>query len=129
MVVRSVVPSFDPLQLDIFTTPWAVNYEDEVFFKKTVSLLGNIVKDDVKLGTLFMILILATPGACLSVEAQSDLSLHKIQSDITLLMYRYCKNKRENPKDATHVTNSLLRLNCQAQLIIDGYFQVNTRSA
>ena len=67
---RSVVPSYDPLQLDIFTTPWAVDYEDEVFFKKTVNLLGNIVKDDVKLGTLFMILILATPGTCLSVEAQ-----------------------------------------------------------
>ena len=67
---RSVVPSYDPLQLDIFATPWAVDYENEVFFKKTVNLLGNIVKDDVKLGTLFMILILATPGTCLSVEAQ-----------------------------------------------------------
>ena len=62
--------SFDPLQLDIFTTPWAVHYEEEIFFNKTVTLLGNIVKDDVKLGTLFMILILATPGAGLSVQAR-----------------------------------------------------------
>jgi len=105
-----VVPSFDPLQLDIFTTPWAVQYKDEIFFRKTVSLLGNIVKDDVKLGTLFMILILATPGACLSVEAQADPSLQKVQSDISLLMYRYCKNKMDTPEDAANVMNSLLRL-------------------
>jgi len=107
---RSVVPSFDPLQLDIFATPWAVDYEDEVYFKKTVNLLGNIVKDDVKLGTLFMILILATPGTCLSVEAQADPSLQKLQSDISLLMYRYCKNKMDTPEDAANVMNSLLRL-------------------
>ena len=69
-VNRFAVQSFDPLQLDIFTTPWAVNYDEEMFFKKTVRLLGSIVKDDVKLGTLFMILVLATTGASLSVEAQ-----------------------------------------------------------
>ena len=70
VIYRFAVQSFDPLQLDIFTTPWAVNYDEEMFFKKTVTLLGSIVKDDVKLGTLFMILVLATPGAALSVEAQ-----------------------------------------------------------
>ena len=69
-ICRSAVHSYDPLQQDIFTTPWAVHYEDELFFNKTVTLLGDIIKDDVKLGTLFMILILSTPGSCLSAEAQ-----------------------------------------------------------
>eukprot|EP00090_Calanus_glacialis_P045837 TRINITY_DN8746_c0_g1_i1.p1 TRINITY_DN8746_c0_g1~~TRINITY_DN8746_c0_g1_i1.p1 ORF type:complete len:445 (+),score=140.52 TRINITY_DN8746_c0_g1_i1:23-1357(+) len=107
---RFAVQSFDPLQLDIFTTPWAVNYDEEVFFKKTVTVLGSIVKDDVKLGTLFMILVLATPGAALSVEAQADPSLKKVQSDISLLMYRYLKNKLADPDEASRVTNSLLML-------------------
>ena len=56
--------------MDIFTTPWAVNYEEEMFFNQTVNMLGSIVLDDVKLGTLFMILIMATPGAALSIQAQ-----------------------------------------------------------
>ena len=56
--------------MDIFTTPWAVNYDEEMFFNRTVDLLGSIVLDDVKLGTLFMILIMATPGTALSIQAQ-----------------------------------------------------------
>ena len=111
--------------MDIFTTPWAVNYDEEIFFKKTVRLLGSIVNDDVKLGTLFMILVLATPGASLSVEAQvckyleninlhqtcyckADPCLKKVQADISLLVYRYLKNKLADPDEASRVTNSLL---------------------
>jgi len=107
---RSAVQSFDPLQLDIFTTPWAVNYDEEMFFNKTVTLLGSIIQDDVKLGTLFMILVLATPGATLSNQAQADPSLQKVQSDISLLMYRYLKNKLADPDQASRVTNSLMML-------------------
>jgi len=109
-ICRSAVHSYDPLQQDIFTTPWAVHYEDELFFNKTVTLLGDIIKDDVKLGTLFMILILSTPGSCLSAEARADPSLNRVQSDTSLLMYRYLKDKLGNPEDASHVINCLLKL-------------------
>ena len=89
-------------------------------------MLGSIVLDDVKLGTLFMILIMATPGTVLSIQAQvisfrlergilltllypqADPSLQKVQADISLLMYRYLKNKLADPDEASRVTNSLL---------------------
>ena len=55
--------SFDPFSVGQFTSPWAVRYEDEVFFWNTLESVGNIVKDDVHLGALYSTLILATPGA------------------------------------------------------------------
>ena len=64
------VKSFDPLQLDIFTSPWAVNKEAEAFFNETIIKLGDIVKDDIKLGTLYVTLILVTPGVELSEKTK-----------------------------------------------------------
>ena len=60
---RYAVKSFDPFSVGQFTSPWAVRYEDEVFFWNTLESVGNIVKDDVHLGALYSTLILATPGA------------------------------------------------------------------
>ena len=39
---------------------------DSSFFLRTQEEVGGLVKDDVKLGTLYCTLILATPGAALS---------------------------------------------------------------
>ena len=44
--------------------------QDELFLLSTLEQLGSIVKDDVKLGTLYVTLILATPGAHLSHTAK-----------------------------------------------------------
>ena len=44
----------------LFRSPWAKNLSNEEFFSQTLDTLGNIVRDDVKLGTLYMFLILAT---------------------------------------------------------------------
>jgi len=46
----------------MFPSPWAQSREDEEFFSNTLDTLGNIVKDDVKLGTIYTLLVLATPG-------------------------------------------------------------------
>ena len=44
--------------------------QDELFLLSTLEQLGSIVKDDVKLGTLYVTLVLATPGAQLSDTAK-----------------------------------------------------------
>jgi hypothetical protein len=69
------VKSVDPFSVGQFTSPWAVRYEDEVFFLKTLESVGNIVKDDVLLGTLYSTLILATPGARLADDTKVCLQL------------------------------------------------------
>jgi len=102
------VPPFDPLQLDIFCSPWAVDRKDEVFFTHTVDHLGQLVGEDVKLGSLFMILVLTTPGQTLSHQTKDDLSLRKIQFDILLLIYRYLKNKLGDTDQARQITDSLI---------------------
>ena len=54
----------------LFASPWADTPEDELFYVSTLEKLGRIVQDDVKLGTLYIALILATPGAELSERAR-----------------------------------------------------------
>ena len=54
------IHGFGPFSL--FQSPWAQNQEDEEYFSRVLNSLGQIVRDDVKLGTLYMLLILATPG-------------------------------------------------------------------
>ena len=50
----------------MFNSPWANHPSDEDKFNHTIKTVGEIVKDDVMLGTLFVTLILATPGEELS---------------------------------------------------------------
>ena len=64
------LPSCDPLDLPFFMFTPAANPENELFFVSTMDKLGRIVQDDVKLGTLYITLILATPGAELSEKAR-----------------------------------------------------------
>ena len=40
--------------------------DEDIFLFNTLESVGSLVKDDVKMGTLYCTLILATPGAALS---------------------------------------------------------------
>ena len=60
----------DPLQTRMFTSPWALKREDEEFFMRTLALVGKVVGQDIKLGTLFYTLNIVTPGASLSDRAR-----------------------------------------------------------
>ena len=67
---RDAVASIDPLQTRMFTSPWALKREDEEFFMRTLDLVGSIVGQDIKLGTLFYTLNIVTPGSNLSAGAR-----------------------------------------------------------
>ena len=88
--------------------------------------IGEIVKDDGKLGTLYVTLVLATPGEELSQETrvyqkcarverikiclfQTNPELLKVQQEITLLLYRYLKAKYKDADTAYQRLNQLLR--------------------
>lgn len=107
---RYAVKSFDPFSVGQFTSPWAVRYEDEEFFWNTLETVGNIVKDDVHLGALYSTLILVTPGANLDQFTKNDPALQKVQGELSLLLYRYCKKKYGTISVASDTTNNLLRL-------------------
>jgi hypothetical protein len=67
---RYTLKSVDHFAPKIFNTPWACQPSDEDMFNKTMKTIGEIVKDDVKLGTLYISLVMATPGEELSDEAK-----------------------------------------------------------
>ena len=51
---REQVPTLKSYGNEIlFASPWAKKLSDEEFFSQTLDSLGNIVRDDVKLGTLY----------------------------------------------------------------------------
>ena len=54
--------SFSLMNLNIFTSPWAVTIQEEEKFEATIEAIGRIIKDDIALGTLYSLLVLATPG-------------------------------------------------------------------
>lgn len=103
---RYALKSIDRYALAIFESPWAARREDEVFFTETLDHLGNIVKDDVKLGTIFVFLVLSTPGENLSDLTKNDPVLTNIRNDISELLYKYLQ-KNSNGVD---VFNQLLGL-------------------
>jgi hypothetical protein len=87
--------------------------------------VGDIVKDDVKLGTLYVTLVLATPGEeqshqtkvfnvnnfniLITTNSQTNPSLLQVQQEITLLIYRYLKTKYNDGDMASHTLNLLLK--------------------
>eukprot|EP00092_Neocalanus_flemingeri_P034634 GFUD01037675.1.p1 GENE.GFUD01037675.1~~GFUD01037675.1.p1 ORF type:complete len:484 (-),score=111.17 GFUD01037675.1:15-1466(-) len=106
---RYAVKSVDPLSFHL-TSPWALRYEDEVFFSSTLESVGTIVKDDVQLGALYSTLILATPGAKLADSTKNDPTLQRVQGELSLLLFRYLKNKYGDSLVASETTNDLLKL-------------------
>ena len=55
-----------------FQSPWARNREDEEYLMRTLTRLGEIVKDDVKLGTVYITLVLATPSSGASEQTKAS---------------------------------------------------------
>jgi len=104
------VSSFDPRKAYRFTSPWAAKLEDEEFFSRTLETVGSIIKDDVKLGTLYCTLLLATPGQNLSQASLTNHSLHKVQQEMRFLMFRYLSNKYGNSQYASNTANALIKL-------------------
>ena len=62
--------SVDHFAPKIFNSPWAIQPSDEDIFNKTMKTIGEIVKDDVKLGTLYTTLVMVSPGEELSHKAK-----------------------------------------------------------
>eukprot|EP00092_Neocalanus_flemingeri_P058229 GFUD01069348.1.p1 GENE.GFUD01069348.1~~GFUD01069348.1.p1 ORF type:complete len:475 (-),score=70.21 GFUD01069348.1:54-1478(-) len=102
--------SVDPLNISLFASPWAVRYEDEQFFCRTLETVGSIIKDDVKLGTLYCTLVLSTPGINQSKAAQNDPSLLQVQREMTILIFRYLSHKFGNSQYASNTTSALTKL-------------------
>ena len=95
----------------LFRSPWAKNLSDEEFFSQTLDTLGNIVRDDLKLGTLYMFLILATPSESSPEDIKQSPLIESAQYEIRLLLYRYLKHKFPGlPDKAEEEFNCLLRL-------------------
>lgn len=105
-----MVGSFDPRNVLQFTSPWAAKFEDEVFFSRTTEAVGNIIKDDINLGTLYCTLLLATPGMNLSRAAQTNPALQKVQREMSVLIYRYLTQKCGNSSFASATTTALIKL-------------------
>jgi len=106
---KEAVKSFNPLKTKIFTSPWAVRREDEEFLISTLGLLGRLVGQDTKLGTLFCALVLLTPGSNLSQRARNDAILKKLQNDVALLIFRYLKKKTQSRDEANRIIGLLLK--------------------
>ena len=95
----------------MFDSPWAKTTEDEVFFTNTLDTIGNIVRDDVKLGTLYLAITLLTPDGTISNDIkvvswicsknnvnkcknnQENPHIQFAKQELSLLMFRYLKNK------------------------------------
>lgn len=77
----------------LFPTPWAQSKEDEDFFNTTLETLGQIVKDDIKLGTIYTRLVLATPGEEVSDDVKNNSFLLMAQQQVQLLLFKYLKHK------------------------------------
>ena len=104
----------------MFVSPWAQSQEDEAYFCRTLDTLGDIVRDDVKLGTLYLLLVLATPGRAAPPQLRADPTLAAAQYELRLLLYRYLKHKHlQLPDTADLQYNSLLRLVSELEICKD----------
>ena len=76
----------------------------------------NLVDNMVKLGTLYMLLILATPGQSASENLKQSPLIESARYEVRLLLYRYLKHKFPGlPDRAEEEFNSLLRLLSQLE--------------
>ena len=47
--------------MERFTSPWALDYADEVKFNNTVQRVGKVLGSDMKLQALYHMLVMMTP--------------------------------------------------------------------
>jgi len=87
------IPTLKGFAIKMFDSPWAKTTEDEVFFTNTLDTIGNIVRDDVKLGTLYLAITLLTPDGTISNDIKENPHIQFAKQELCLLMFRYLKNK------------------------------------
>jgi len=75
---------------DMFSSPWALTLDDELFFEKTLKELGTLLGEDQRLIVVFQMLVMATqpPGGKPMNKKVKD-----IQGDLAQLLYRYLASK------------------------------------
>merc|ERR1711963_3881 len=75
---------------DMFSSPWALTMDDEIFFEETLKELGTLLGDDMRLIVVFQMLVMATqpPGGKAINKKVKD-----IQGDLAQLLYRYLASK------------------------------------
>jgi hypothetical protein len=75
---------------DMFSSPWALTLDDELFFEETLKGLGTLLGEDQKLIVVFQMLVMATqpPGGKPINKKVKD-----IQGDLAQLLYRYLASK------------------------------------
>merc|ERR1711915_338264 len=103
---RESLKSIDDFALSIFKSPWARKKSDEEFFNETLISLGNLVKDDVKLGTLYSTLVMITPEE----DDVNNPVLAAVQNEVKLLLFRYLKHKYRDPQQASLTHSHFLEL-------------------
>ena len=101
------IPCIDGLENTILNSK---DPDEEIFFNNTLKTLGDIVQDDVKLGTIFTFLVILSPSPDSIVEIREHPSILIAQNNFQLLLFRYLHNKYEgNPTKADEDYNMLLR--------------------
>ena len=89
---------------------WTKDADEEMFINKTLTTLGDIVKDDAKLGTIFSFLVIVSPSSDVLLEIREHPSILKAQNNLQLLLFRFLHNKyEENPTKADWDYTMLLR--------------------
>ena len=76
----NVLGPFSPFQ-----SPWARKKEDEDYLSRTLTRLGEIVKDDVKLGTVYLTLVLATPPSEATEETKASTEQDEVENILFLI--------------------------------------------
>ena len=93
----------------LFPKHWAKDADEEIFFNKTLQTLGDIVKDDVKLGTIFSFLVMVSPSPEALLEIREHPSIIAAQNNFQLLLFRYLHHKYEgDPNKAEGDYNTLI---------------------
>jgi len=76
-----------------FTSPWAVEMEDEEKFERTISLVGKLLQGDLQLQALYHMFVMMSCGNKTTDKIQTDPALCGIQVKLSQLMYRYLSTK------------------------------------
>jgi len=98
---------------EIFTSPWAVNVEDEIKFESTITTVGDVIGKDYNISVIYFLMVLSHPhkDSVLCRNIQDKPAVLALQTDVNELMYRYLKSKEGYSEDlAAKAVRSLKHL-------------------
>lgn len=76
-----------------FTSPWAVELDDEIKFEQTIARVGQLLGDDLNLQALYHMLVMMTPSSKAPAFIKNDSVLLSVQKNLSHLIYRYLSSK------------------------------------